>query len=476
MSHHSDFEKLNALIFDPTILRAYDIRGTFGTTLSKEVAITLGRQFGAWLVEHDKESLAICYDGRISSPVLRDGLIEGLLSQGISITDIGLGPTPMLYFAVQHLDLDAGIMITGSHNPADDNGFKITLRHRPFYGDDIQDLNRVFDLPNLHPIDDDDIRKNIGHVSVSTAYINSLVHELSFKDTMLRIAIDCGNGATGEIITHLLRKLPPQIHVQLMYETIDGTFPNHHPDPAEPKYLKDLITRVKKEKLDLGIAFDGDGDRLGVIDRHGNIITGDKLTLFFAVAILKTHPGTVIMADVKSSQLVFEAIDASGGQPYMTPTGHSNFKALMPKHNALLGGEMSGHFFFKDRYYGFDDGIYAMLRLLELTSLGYDVGKFLSLLPQFKASAELKIACPDHKKFIIIDEIKKYLAAQKITFIDIDGVRVKLQNGWWLLRASNTSAYLIARFESYLEADYPLIKTNLESTLELFELYLPDEE
>ncbi len=458
------------LFFDPTILRAYDIRGTFGKTLSVEMAHTLGKQFGAWMRAHNKNSIVIGYDGRLSSPPLRDALISGLTVMGLDVCEIGLGPTPMLYFAVQHLQMDAGIMITGSHNPADDNGFKITLQDRPFFGEDIQSLNLPIELPQDIIGDADNITEDDasheGHIAIMATYINRLLHGIQFTDTLLRIAIDCGNGATGDLITHLIKRLPSRIHVQLMYEDIDGTFPNHHPDPAVASNLTALIDRVKREKLDLGIAFDGDGDRLGVVDRHGNVITGDQLTLFFAVSILRANSGATIMADVKSSQLVFEAIEASGGQSIMCPTGHSYFKSLMPKHDVLFGGEMSGHYFFKDRYFGFDDGIYAMLRLLELTSQGYDIGHFLTLLPKFFPSKEIKIPCADDKKFEIIAKVKRILAKQNMQFIDIDGIRLSLEGGWWLLRASNTSPYLVARYESYFEPAQHAVCTHLEDMLQ----------
>jgi phosphomannomutase len=430
-------------MIEPTILRAYDIRGTFGKTLSRDVAVIIGKQFGAWLSLHDKSTVAIGYDGRLSSPILRDGLIEGILSKGIDVTDVGLGPTPMLYFAVQQLNLDAGIMITGSHNPPDDNGFKITLSDRPFFGNDIQRLNDE-ELSTVKI-------KSPGRVSsvcVKAAYIHQLLANIKWGEVGLRIGIDCGNGATGEIIEILIKKLPPHIHVQLLFSKIDGTFPNHHPDPTDPHNLEDLIKRVNAEKLDLGLAFDGDGDRLGLIDRQGRIIWGDQLTLFFAMAILKTNPGATILADVKTSQLVFDSIEAGGGQALMVPTGHSFFKSIMPKTGAIFGGEMSGHFFFKDRYYGYDDGIYAAIRILELTSLGYDIGQFLDLIPQFYASPEIKIPCPDVKKFDVIDAVKKKLNDNSVDFCDIDGIRLKSELGWWLLRASNTTPILVARFES----------------------------
>jgi phosphomannomutase len=288
----------------------------------------------------------------------------------------------------------------------------------------------------------------VSSVCVKAAYIHQLLANIKWGEVGLRIGIDCGNGATGEIIEILIKKLPPHIHVQLLFSKIDGTFPNHHPDPTDPHNLEDLIKRVNAEKLDLGLAFDGDGDRLGLIDRQGRIIWGDQLTLFFAMAILKTNPGATILADVKTSQLVFDSIEAGGGQALMVPTGHSFFKSIMPKTGAIFGGEMSGHFFFKDRYYGYDDGIYAAIRILELTSLGYDIGQFLDLIPQFYASPEIKIPCPDVKKFDVIDAVKKKLNDNSVDFCDIDGIRLKSELGWWLLRASNTTPILVARFES----------------------------
>lgn len=447
-------------MIEPTILRAYDIRGTFGTTLSYDVALTIGKQFGAWLTLNDKSTIAVGYDGRLSSPTLRDGLIKGLLSKGIDVTDIGRGPTPMLYFAVQHLGLDAGIMITGSHNPPADNGFKITLSDRPFYGQDIQNLND-------EALDEVLVQTpgKISSICVMAAYIQRLVKDLNWGDVGLRIGIDCGNGATGEAIELLEKKLPPTIHVQLLYSEIDGNFPNHHPDPADPANLEELIKRVKSEKLDLGLAFDGDGDRLGIIDRQGRVIWGDQLTLFFAMAILRTNPGASIVADVKTSQLVFDSVEAAGGQAIMSPTGHSHFKSIMPKTGAIFGGEMSGHFFFKDRYYGFDDGIYAAIRILELTSLGYDIGQFLDLIPHLHASPEIKIPCPDTEKFGVIEAVKKKLNNSSTEFCDIDGIRLRTKDGWWLLRASNTTPILVARFESFSPEGLVRLKEYLKELL-----------
>ncbi|MDP3371606.1 MAG: phosphomannomutase/phosphoglucomutase [Candidatus Paracaedibacteraceae bacterium] len=447
-------------MIESTILRAYDIRGTFGTTLSRDVSVSIGQQFGAWLKLHEKKTIAIGYDGRLSSPILRDGLIEGLLSRGVDVTDIGLGPTPMLYFAVNQLGADAGIMITGSHNPPADNGFKITLSDRPFYGDDIQSLNdqALYDFKGEAP-------GKLSSVSVIASYITRLLKDLKWGDVGLRIGIDCGNGATGEVIEHLVKKLPPQIHSQLLFSNIDGSFPNHHPDPAEAHNLEDLIKRVKSEKLDLGLAFDGDGDRLGIVDREGRMIYGDQLTLFFAMTILKANPGATIVADVKTSQLVFDSIEAAGGQAVMLPTGHSHFKSLMPKIGSVFGGEMSGHFFFKDRYYGYDDGIYAALRVLELTSLGYDIGQFLDLIPRFHSTPEIKIPCPDNQKFDVVEKIKHKLKEANIEYCNVDGVRLKTEMGWWLIRPSNTTPILVARFESFTEAGLPHLKEHLRGLL-----------
>ena len=264
----------------------------------------------------------------------------------------------------------------------------------------------------------------------------------------------------------LAKKLLSTIHVQLLYSDIDGTFPNHHPDPAEPHNLEDLIKRVKSEKLDLGLAFDGDGDRLGIVDRKGRVIWGDQLTLFFAMAILKVNPGATIVADVKTSQLVFDSIEAAGGQVIMSPTGHSHFKSIMPKTGATFGGEMSGHFFFKYRYYGYDDGIYAALRIMELTSLGYDIGEFLDLIPHFYSSPEIKIPCPDTEKFDVVEAVKKKLLSAQIDFCSIDGIRLTTQGGWWLLRVSNTTPVLVVRFESFTEAGLPQLKEHLRMLLD----------
>ncbi len=447
-------------MIEATILRAYDIRGTFGTTLSRDVARQIGLQFGGWLAFHDKNTIAMGYDGRLSSPELRDGLIEGLISKGIHVTNIGRGPTPMLYFAVQHLKLDAGIMITGSHNPPQDNGFKITLSDRPFSGEDISNLNAPewceagYDEPG-----------QVSSICVMAAYLQCLIKDIRWGEMPLRVGIDCGNGATGEIVELLCKKIPSHVHVQLLFSDIDGTFPNHHPDPADPDNLQDLIIRVKREKLDLGLAFDGDGDRLGIVDRKGRVIWGDQLTLFLAMSILKVNPGAAVMADVKTSQLVFDSIEAAGGVALMSPTGHSHFKNLMPKNGALFGGEMSGHFFFKDRYFGYDDGVYAALRVLELASLGYDIGQFLDLIPHFYASPEIKIPCPDEQKFQVVQALCDKLKADKVDFCDVDGIRLRNEKGWWLLRASNTTPILVARFESFTEEGLPSLKEHLRALL-----------
>jgi len=447
-------------MIESTILRAYDIRGTFGSTLSRDVAVSIGEQFGAWLRAHDKSTIAVGYDGRLSSPTLRDGLIDGLLVKGIDVTNIGRGPTPMLYFAVQQLGLDAGIMITGSHNPPADNGFKITLSERPFYGDDLQDLND----PKLSEFRSE-THGRLSSICVMAAYIQRLIKDLNWGDVGLRVGIDCGNGATGEVMELLVKKLPANIHAQLLYSDIDGTFPNHHPDPADPANLEDLIKRVKNEKLDLGLAFDGDGDRLGVVDRLGRVIWGDQLTLFFAMAILKLNPGATIMADVKTSQLVFDSIESAGGQAIMSPTGHSHFKSLMPKTGAIFGGEMSGHFFFKDRYYGYDDGIYAAIRMLELASHDYDIGQFLDLIPHFFASPEIKVPCPDTEKFGVIEAVKKKLNDAHLEFCSIDGIRFRTETGWWLLRASNTTPILVVRFESFTQTGTKKLAEHLRTLL-----------
>lgn len=440
------------------ILREYDIRGTFEKTLHIVDAYWLGQTFGQYVAQHHGTSVVIGWDGRYSSPLLEEALTQGLIEQGIHVFKIGLVPTPLLYFAEYKLAASGGIMITGSHNPADQNGFKLTFNKKPFYGADIQALKKF--LPS--------IQQKLGTVEIfdlNQDYIERICEGLSISAS-LSVAWDPGNGSTGEIIRMLIQKLPGSHY--LINENIDGTFPAHHPDPSDPKNLIQLQELVRDKKCDIGIAFDGDGDRLGVIDAKGRILWGDQLLMIFAEYLLKTHPQTSIIADVKASQLLFDRVSQLRGNPIMWKTGHSYIKVKMKETGALLAGEMSGHFFFGDQYYGFDDGIYAALRLIDILSkTSKTLADCYDSLPTAVSTPEMRFFCEEDRKFLIPQLIKQKLQERSENFISVDGVRVNLDNGWWLLRASNTQAMLVARCES-------LTKEGLEKVKQHFLSYLKE--
>lgn len=453
--------------FHNSILRAYDIRGIFGETLSDKDAYFVGKSFAKFLLGENKKRIAIGFDGRLSSPALRDELIKGLLESGIDVVNIGLCPTPMLYFAVYHLKTDAGIMITGSHNPGHHNGFKFALKDRPFFGDDIQGLGKIAAAGDF-------VKGNgkIENQDIMDDYVNRLAQDcvLNFENKDLKISWDIGNGSTGEVVKKLVTKLKAQ-HF-LLFEEIDGNFPNHHPDPTVEENLEDLKKSIAQNKSDIGIAFDGDGDRIGVVDNEGNVIWGDQLMCLFAKDVLEANQGATIIADVKASQVLFDEIKKHGGNPLMWKTGHSWIKSKMKETGALLAGEMSGHMFFADSYYGFDDGIYAAVRMLNiLVKSGKTLSQIRESLPKTFSTPEIKIASDDENKFKIIETVKKKLQENNIEFNDVDGVRVKNEKGWWLLRASNTSAYLIARCEAKNQKDLEELKRELDFYLNESKIY-----
>lgn len=440
-----------AYAFDPTILREYDIRGQIGKNLSEEDAHALGRAFGSF-VQKKAPALAsthtICVgcDGRISSPSLSKSLCEGLKETGIRVINVGMGPTPMLYFAVKHLNGDAGIMVTGSHNPSDYNGFKMTLNAEPVFGKTIQEIGKI-------SADGDLIE---GHGSVETfdiqdIYVTRLLEDLS-SERDLTIAWDAGNGSAGTILQRLTAKLPGTHH--LLYDEIDGNFPNHHPDPTVDANLVDLQKVVAEKNCDLGIAFDGDGDRIGVIDENGTILRCDMLMTLYARDVLDSHPGAPIIGDVKCSSLMFDEINKMGGKGVMWKTGHSLVKDKMRELNSPLAGELSGHIFFADKYYGFDDALYAGIRLMNaLSSVEGGLSSLTAHFPKLYNTPEIRIEVDEEKKFSLVPQIMedlKALAAQdsSITLNDIDGVRVGTPDGWWLARPSNTQSAMVARIES----------------------------
>lgn len=445
--------------FNNTIFREYDIRGTVNKNLFIADAYEIGRRFATILQETHKNPL-ICVgrDGRLSSPELTAALIQGLRETGANILDIGMGPTPMLYYSTKITPAVAGIMVTGSHNPADDNGFKITLKELPFFGTQLQELKNVTPLKS-------DTMGSLEFIDIREQYIDRLLIDYPKKTTQkLKIAWDCGNGAGGEIIELLTARLDN--HSILLNTTIDGTFPAHHPDPTVEENLIQLRDAVASHHCDIGIAFDGDADRIGVIDGKGRIIWGDQLLCLLAEEVLRNNPGAKIIGDVKSSQALFDYIEQLDGIPIMAKTGHSNIKTLIIETNAALAGEMSGHIFFADSYYGYDDAIYAAIRLLGfLETQDKPLHALYDALPKYYNTPEIRLPCSEEEKFGIVENIRADLEKQGANFINIDGVRVKTEAGWWLVRASNTQSILVARCEAYTQSQLPNLISHMKTFL-----------
>lgn len=443
--------------FDPTILREYDIRGIVGKTLNASDAKAVGQAFGTMVKAKGGKQMCVGYDGRLSSPELAAAMVEGILSTGLNVIRIGLGPTPMLYWAVKHTKSDAGVMITGSHNPPEYNGIKM-LHNGPVYGADIIEIGRISAAGEVATG-----QGSASDLDVREPYLAML--KGAYKSPKpLRIVWDCGNGATGEVLQRLIKQLPGE-HV-VLFGDIDGRFPNHHPDPTVEKNLVDLKKAVAEHKADLGIGFDGDGDRIGAIDQHGNVVWGDQLLAIYSSEILKTHPGAIIVADVKCSQTLYDEVERLGGKPLMWKTGHSILKAKMAEVGSPLAGEMSGHIFFGDNY-GFDDAIYCGVRLLNIVgNSGKTLGDLRSALPKVVNTPELRFQVDESRKFAIITEVRARLKGLPgIEVNDLDGVRVKSKDGWWLLRASNTQDVLVARAEAADSAALERLKSNLAEQL-----------
>ena len=452
--------------FNPTILREYDIRGVVGETLFEADAAAIGRSFAAAIAEKGGKCVAIGRDGRLSSPLLEAALVEGLAGSGIDVIRVGLGPTPMLYFAANTLPVDGAIMVTGSHNPPTHNGFKMVLGKKSFFGPDIQRLGKIA-AAGKYPSG----RGRVTEQKVLEAYVARLASDYRGARE-LHVAWDAGNGATGEALQLLVKKLPGR-HL-LLNETIDGTFPVHHPDPTEPKNLKQLQDAVTSERCDLGIAFDGDGDRLGVIDGKGRILWGDQFMVLLAREVIGKHPGAIVIADVKASQTLFDQIAQMGGKPLMWKTGHSLIKAKMSETGAPLAGEMSGHIFFADGYYGYDDALYAAVRLIGIIARGSEsLAALRDRMPETVNTPELRFPCAEERKFKAVAEVRERLKAAKAEVTDIDGVRVKTADGWWLLRASNTQDVLVARAEAHDMGGLLRLKTALAEQLRLSGLAPP---
>ena len=445
--------------FHPTILREYDVRGIVGDTLTEADAAALGAAFGTRIAGAGGTTVAVGYDGRASSPGLRTRLVAGLAGCGLHVHEVGVGPTPMLSFAVKHLGTDAGVMVTGSHNPPDYNGFKMTLQGKPFFGPDIPDLARIAAAA--------DYTAGIGQVTehdVTDAYVDRLLEEIGDGAGTPHVVWDPGNGAGADILSRLATRLPGTHRV--INGTIDGTFPNHHPDPTVAENLVQLQDEVARHGADLGIAFDGDADRIGVIDGQGRILWADQLMILYAIDVLADNPGAPIISDVKSSQVFFDEVARLGGRPIMWNTGHSIIKSKMAEEQAPLAGEMSGHIFFADRYYGFDDALYAGVRLLRLLHRqGKSLAELRDAIPPAVNTPELRFPCDETRKFTVVDEIKDRLAASGADVNAIDGVRVNGPDGWWLIRASNTQDVLVARCEAADEASLDRLKQQIADQL-----------
>jgi phosphomannomutase len=445
--------------FDPTVLREYDIRGIVGKTLGVADAAAVGRAFGTIVREAGGKAACLGFDGRASSPELAGAIAQGLTQCGLDVWRVGIGPTPMLYFSTVTLNADGGLMVTGSHNPADYNGFKMMLGGKAFYGEAIR---RVGEIAAAGAYASGTPGK-VTDRPMLDAYVDRLQSDYRGQRP-LKVAWDAGNGAAGPAMAKLTARLPGE-HI-LLFEEIDARFPNHHPDPTVAENLQHLQKAVLDNGCDLGIAFDGDGDRIGVIDGRARIVWGDQLIAIFAREVLPDNPGATIIADVKASQVLFDEIARLGGKPLMYKTGHSLIKAKMAEVGAPLAGEMSGHIFFADRYYGFDDALYAAIRLLGIVSRsGRSLAEMRDELPAVVNTPELRFPCAEERKFKVAEEVKARLKAAGAKVTDIDGVRVTTPDGWWLLRASNTQDVLVARVESRDEAGLARLRDQLVAQL-----------
>ena len=452
--------------FPPTVWREYDSRGSIGETLGPDDARAIGRGFATMLREAGGHKVAVGYDGRISSPMLEHALVEGLTASGCDVVKVGMGPTPMLYYAeASAQDVHGGIQITGSHNPSNYNGFKMIFQGRPFFGADIQLLGdlaaRGAWANGTGSVEEHEILDD---------YVERLLEGLAGIDagvlSRLKVGWDAGNGAAGPALEKLAARLPGEHH--LLFTEVDGSFPNHHPDPTVEANLADLKALVAEKHLDFGVAFDGDGDRIGAIDGEGRVIWGDQLLMIFAEDVLKSHPGATVIADVKASRALFDRVAECGGRPLMWKTGHSLIKSKMKEVSSPLAGEMSGHVFFADSYYGFDDALYAGARLLAASArLGKSVTQLRGEMPGMLNTPELRFQVDESRKFAAIGEIAQRITDSDAVADTTDGVRVTTDDGWWLLRASNTQDVLVARAESDSEEGLARLLTQIDEQLAL---------
>ncbi|OGP93614.1 MAG: phosphomannomutase [Deltaproteobacteria bacterium RBG_16_47_11] len=439
---------------NPHIFREYDIRGVVGQDLTPQIVRRLGQGFGTYMVRLGMKNLVVGRDGRLSSKAFGEALLEGIITTGCHVVDIGLCPTPVHYFSIFHLDKDGGMMVTGSHNPPEFNGFKVSLGKNTIFGEQIQQLGKLIQKGEFVAG-----KGSLSKYEIIPPYQEYIKQNIKIMKK-LRVVIDAGNGTAGIVAGPLLRDLGCE--VEELYCEVDGHFPNHFPDPTIPDHLKDLINRVRATQADVGIGYDGDADRIGVVDEQGNILWGDQLMILFAREILKKRKGATIVAEVKCSQKLYDDIGKHGGKAIMWKTGHSLIKEKMKREKAALGGEMSGHIFFADRYFGYDDAIYASCRLLELLSKReMKLSRLLVDVPKTVITPEIRVECPDEIKFNVVEKVKDELK-KDYAIIDVDGVRVNFEDGWGLVRASNTQPVLVLRFEALTEKRLQQIKKLIE--------------
>ncbi len=442
-----------------SIFRQYDIRGVVGQDLTPETVGLLGKGIGTYLRRKNCRRIALGRDCRLSSPEFFQAISQGLASTGCFLVDLGTIPTPLLYFAVYHKGYEGGVMITGSHNPPEYNGFKIMAGKETLYGEEIQEIYKIIKEGKFQK----DSGASIRQENITPEYQDYVCQNVSLEKK-LTIAVDAGNGTAGEVAVPLFKRLGCE--VTPLYCEMDGNFPHHHPDPTLPKALEDLIKTVRENRFDCGIAYDGDGDRLGVIDDRGQIIWGDKLMIVFCRDILPSNPDAAVISEVKASKLLYEEIEKLGGRAIMWKTGHSLIKKKISQEKAILAGEMSGHVFFADKWFGFDDAIYASARLLEILSRKKEsLSQMLADLPSTFSTPEIRVYASDEVKFKIVEEVKKELA-RKYPIVDIDGVRATYPHGWALVRASNTQEVLVLRFEADTEENLKAIRKEVEKTIE----------
>jgi phosphomannomutase / phosphoglucomutase len=443
---------------NPRIFREYDIRGLVDQDLTDDTVWLIGRGLATYLFLRGKSRVVVGRDGRLSSPRLRDSLVQGMVTGGLEVVDIGLCPTPVFYFSLFYLDRDGGAMITGSHNPPEFNGLKVCSGKDTLYGEQIQEIRRIIESRNF--------TEGPGSIScqeVIPAYRKYLVENIRLQ-RKIKVVIDSGNGTGGLVAPKILRDLGCEVND--LYSEVDGRFPNHHPDPTIPAYLKDLVAKVKETGAEVGIGYDGDADRMGAVDHRGNIIWGDQLMILFSRQVLKAHPGATIVSEVKCSQNLFDDIARNGGRAVMGQAGHSLLKKQMREEKALLGGEMSGHIFFADRYFGYDDAIYASCRLLEIISQSDKrISELLGDVPKVYNTPEIRVDCPDDRKFSIVEKVKESFR-REYPVVDVDGVRVIFPDGWGLVRASNTQPVLVLRFEARTPERLQEIRALVEKRVE----------